>query len=727
MGLETFSSQQCVVTLVVLLSLLASPIDSMASQDVASSVPLANEPLSEPRILVLLVGVTNYPTLKPRQQLKGPGNDVVLIEALLETAFQKQIIYKVILREQTDEKLLPTRANIERELDALAKEAKSGDQVLILFAGHGSQQPDLDGDENDRFDEIFLPRDIGVWDSVGKAVQNAITDDQIHEWLVNIRSKGAFVFFVADACHSGSMARGDEAVARAVQSEDLLIPESAPRAKRTSSEQQNRPKSHDDELPGGLVCLYAARPTESTYEDEIPKRGLRHGRLTWALCESLNSAEGTITYADVARRISWQYEQHRWYNSQPSMVGTNLNQEFLGAKAFNTTLLPRLKFTKTKGFTITAGSLHGIQPGTILAVHGPDRKVVGHVKVRNSQAVGSEVEPVAYNDLPINNSLPPNSECEIVYLDFGDQDLKLAVDISLLSNEIQESAREKVESELKSIAHDNKLAVTIVDSVKDAEWLVQVSKDESVLQLADIQDVQKDPEGKAVQRPGSQWMTIAGTGTNRSTDLSTNLRKVISASNLRKLAQQDAKASTVAPVRRNMNNKISVKQTVERLVDPCRAEYAAIEETGAEVKDKDELRVTITNTSAFPIDITLLYLGNDSSITSFFPQVSDFSGRNRLEPMQSHVVDKITINDSTIGLEDLILIAVEDRANGALPVNFSFLDQAGISSGERGDGPKRSPLQKLLDSRDRGDGSTRGGGADLGNYVIQRFSWTVTK
>lgn len=726
MGLETFSIQQCVVTLVVLLSLLASPIDSIASQDVASSVPLADEPLAEPRILVLLVGVTNYPTLKPRQQLKGPGNDVVLVESLLEAAFQKQIAHKVILREQTDEKFLPTRANIERELDALATMAKSGDQVLILFAGHGSQQPDLDGDEQDGFDEIVLPRDIGVWDSVGKTVENAISDDQMREWLTRIRMNGAFVFFVADTCHSGSMARGDEAVRRAVESADLRVPGDVSQSRAPSLDNKKAQTNSDEELPGGLVSLYAARPTESTYEDEIPKRGLRHGRLTWALCESLSSVEGTFTYADVARRISWQYEQHRWYESHPLIEGTDLNREFLGTVSFNSKSPPYLKVSRTKGLTVTAGSLHGIQPGTILAVYGPGKSVVGHVKVTNSQAVGAEVEPVAYNDLPANDSLPPNSECEIVYLDFGDQDLKLAVDVSHVSHEIQESTRDKIESELSSIAQDNKLAVTIVESVKDAEWLVLVSKDQSVLHLADIQDVQKDAAGKAFQRPGSQWMTIAGTDANRSTDLSANLRKVISASNLRKLARQDAEASAVAPVRRKLKNEVLVKQTVEKLVDSRRAEYAAVAQTGTEVKDKDTLRVTIINTSAFPIDITLLYVGNDCSITSFFPKVSDSGGRNRLEPMQSHVVDKITINDNTIGLEDLILIAVESEKSGVSSVSFSFLDQAGVRSGTRGS-VQGSPLQKLLDSRDRGDGQTRGGGAELGKYAIQRFSWTVTK
>ena len=35
--------------------------------------------------------------------------------------------------------LRPTRANIEREFRRLADQAREGDQVVILLAGHGSQ------------------------------------------------------------------------------------------------------------------------------------------------------------------------------------------------------------------------------------------------------------------------------------------------------------------------------------------------------------------------------------------------------------------------------------------------------------------------------------------------------------------------------------------------------------------------------------------------------------
>ncbi len=85
----------------------------------------------------------------------------------------------------------PVRANIVREFENLIKKADSGDQVLIYLAGHGSRQPDDDPDnpediELDGMDELFLPADVSPAEKGSIQIRNAITDDELRDWLRKI-------------------------------------------------------------------------------------------------------------------------------------------------------------------------------------------------------------------------------------------------------------------------------------------------------------------------------------------------------------------------------------------------------------------------------------------------------------------------------------------------------------------------------------------------------------
>ena len=58
--------------------------------------------------------------------------------------------------------------------------------------------------------------------------------------------------------------------------------------------------------------------------------------------------------------------------------------------------------------------------------------------------------------------------------------------------------------------------------------------------------------------------------------------------------------------------------------------------------------------------------------------------------MEEHTISGIRINDTTIGLEDLIIIGVEAR--GTVPVSFAFLEQAGLRGTSRSRGDDAHPL-----------------------------------
>ena len=215
--------------------------------------------------------------------LRALKNDVVIMRGLLVKKFGFSDDRIVTLAEKVGrEERKPTRKNIEREFRRLANVVKKGDQVVILLAGHGSQQPDDDPEnpedfEPDGLDEIFLPSDVGDWDGGKGRVTNAICDDELRTWLDDIRKKGAFIWVIVDACHSGTMVRGASkdrgptGQASLVEDPCRTDPESAGNGPGVARARVQATESHFEalDLPkekGGIVAIYAAQATEPTVE-----------------------------------------------------------------------------------------------------------------------------------------------------------------------------------------------------------------------------------------------------------------------------------------------------------------------------------------------------------------------------------------------------------------------------------------------------------------------------
>ena len=105
----------------------------------------------------------------------------------------------------------PTKQNILRALHWLVKDALPNDSLffsllwqvasrficaLLTLAGHGGQTKDLDGDEEDGYDEVIYPVDFR---QVGH-----IVDDEMHRILVQPLQAGVRLTVIFDSCHSGT-------------------------------------------------------------------------------------------------------------------------------------------------------------------------------------------------------------------------------------------------------------------------------------------------------------------------------------------------------------------------------------------------------------------------------------------------------------------------------------------------------------------------------------------
>ncbi|KAF9053456.1 caspase domain-containing protein [Panaeolus papilionaceus] len=128
-------------------------------------------------------------------KLIGPHRDVELMrDTLIEKYGYANEDITVLIDDDLEDQLQPTKANILKKIDELVKDIEAGDILFFLYTGHGDQQDTDDPAEEDRKNEVMPTCD-------GKA----ILDDVLHQRLVAPLPVGSKLFAVCDSCHSGSL------------------------------------------------------------------------------------------------------------------------------------------------------------------------------------------------------------------------------------------------------------------------------------------------------------------------------------------------------------------------------------------------------------------------------------------------------------------------------------------------------------------------------------------
>ncbi|KAJ3044110.1 Ca(2+)-dependent cysteine protease [Rhizophlyctis rosea] len=143
----------------------------------------------------LFIGI-NY--FGQQSELRGCINDVWNVHRWLTKNYPyapQEIL--VLTDDQKDPTRIPTRQNITNAMRWLVAGAAPGDAFFLHFSGHGSQQRDADGDEEDGTDETIVPVD---YKTAGQ-----ITDDEMNAILVRPLPQGSRLTAIFDCCHSGSM------------------------------------------------------------------------------------------------------------------------------------------------------------------------------------------------------------------------------------------------------------------------------------------------------------------------------------------------------------------------------------------------------------------------------------------------------------------------------------------------------------------------------------------
>lgn len=721
---------------------------------------------SAPRRRALLVGVTNYPALSASRQLRGPANDVLLMrETLLHRRFGFRDEEIVILSEsegKQDESRYPTRANIKREFETLAMEARSGDTTVILLAGHGAQQPDkpdpdYDDPEPDGLDEVFLPRDIGHWDKQIEIVANAITDDEIYAWTAPLVAKGVHLCAIFDACHSGSMIRGmEDQVAREVPMSELGvpldvveraasrgIPSGATRGAKPTPTYELARGGSDSNASGSLVAIYAAQSNEPEYECTLPldrdpgAKGERHGMLTYTICEILNSSSRVPTYEVLVRKLWARYLAWSHPYPTPFLDATDPQRIVLGGQS-EPSVYRLSKKIRDDRYEIDAGALHGLTKGSILAVYpgddvAGDRRPLGHVKIVAEDLSRSEVAPCDYRDMPADGAMafPIGCVLELVYVDYGDgNDLRipLAIDHSASTDEGVKSRLVALEEQLSKRAVDAHSPFVLTKSIGDAAWIIQPR----------VAGVELLPRfAGETTRDGQLPISLPRfpvVGVDLAEVVNEYLLKVFRATNLGRLAGIESQSRPMD------DQQVSVKLEMLRCKDKNdrKGIPIGVEEGRPRLEPGEYVTWRVTNLGRAAVDITLLYIDTGWGIESLFPRPTSVGADNRLNEKQSFTTPPIRVtreeNDQS-GQEQVILISVE--AEGP-QIDFRWLAQPTIAAAReisettRGANATPSPFERLLEFATYADGAneaaTRGlDTREARKYRIAGVSWETIK
>lgn len=652
----------------------------------------------------IVVGVTDYPNLPKNNWLIGPRNDAIMVREYLTTRSPVKFDAGnvAILADDVEDAKEPTLASILSSLDAVAEKVESGDFLYLQFSGHGFQQTAADpSTETDGLDEIFLPKDTGRWVDRSKGMPNVLTDDAVGDALDRIRGKGAFVWVVFDACHSGTATRAaplEDVQERKVDADALGMPAEVLTEGATTRDLSAREAPVEEigstgaapAAEGGLVAFFAAQTNETTPEMPLPRgaeNATRYGLFTHTIFSKL-AENPNITYRQLAEGILQHYASINRTSTTPLFEGD------LDAPVFGTSLdefVPQWPITvKPDGVTVSGGLLNRLVPGSRLAIvekpGDATEDAIGVLEVKSADnfssrvAVAREEEPAAVSGTPEGKAkvrslgdIPEGAYARLMEAQF---DFTLTV----AKPEMSDAYSDKiglVDGILEKIAADDttQLRIELVEPGAPADLRL------AVLAESDLDGASFDASGDPAlwflpesgelsladgQRPPSVVM-VSDDQEAIGEAVEHYLTRVYRATNLARIGSASEYGA----------DEIDVSFTLKRAEN---GEAVPISSTDLPTGvPGDRVSVRATNNTGTAVDINVLYVGSDYSIT--------FMAKERLQPSATLDREFLEFTEDSYGRE--LMVAIVSEAKPLTPtLDLGFLAQDGLRSVHRGSGPE---------------------------------------
>jgi Caspase domain len=278
----------------------------------------------------LCIGINQYPS----SPLYGCVNDARRWHGWFQQAgFQSDLL---VDQDATRERIL-------NSLKSLVGESAAGDVIGIQFSGHGTQLPDLNGDEANGdtpgFDEALVPVDY---------MQNGfVIDDDIAEIAKSIPNDVNVTFFF-DCCHSGTATRvflgrnigaSSEGRPRFMPATDEMI--ATHRRTRSTSRSITRVAEHQRE-----ILFAACKSHQVAWESD------GQGDFTRNALQILEGGPGILTNVEFLNKVNVAFGASPRQNPDITCNGDYRNRILLAGQN-----VPK---NETKDITALLSELHQI-------------------------------------------------------------------------------------------------------------------------------------------------------------------------------------------------------------------------------------------------------------------------------------------------------------------------------------------------------------------------------
>ncbi|MGE0502603.1 MAG: caspase domain-containing protein [Rhizobiaceae bacterium] len=661
-----------------------------------SALALAS-PLAAAETRAVVVGVSDYPALKPDRWLKGPRRDALQVARTITELGIDPANVKLLadgLHEELPEGIeapVPgTKAAILAALDKVVEETQAGDLVFFFFSGHGSQQPDFDGDEGGGGDEIFLPYDVKSWSTAG--VENGLLDDELNERVRKVLAKGADFFGMVDACHSATgfrAAPGVESPNKYIDPQELGVPADAFTEAATGAP---APAPEPSEGRGRAAFFYAAQENEAALE--MPARNGDpdefYSVFTYNVLKRLRQ-NPAVTYRTLHQAVVNDIKRGTMMQTQtPEVEGDLVDEPVLRLSA----AAPTRQWPIFAG-NLRAGELSGVVPGAVVALFNDPADADDQAVARGTVTIaGATKAVVSQIDWPCGDDGACTPDAEAFKkarfariaepgLDFT-LSLSKPVRVDPQDGHDYAPALAALETAVSSPSLSKRVAL------KGDAYDIAVGLVDGKLAFSGAAGL-IDPYG-----PGSSpRLTLSGDPAIAASEVTDAVRRMAQALALQRLA-----TATDGGGGLGLTAQLSVRKAKPgSIVDGGCAEDDDAYELPVPAGDSpgfdecDIVSVSLDNKGGKALDVTVLLVGSDFSITTAWPQEG---AANRVRSREVKTADILQMEAEPVSAlqERLVVIAVPgiNQSHTA----FDNLEQDGLRAGIDPASPGAAAARELL-------------------------------
>lgn len=262
-----------------------------------------------------MVGISHYDTALTGYQWNNINGveDINLLSPILK---KQGCDLTTLLDEEA------TYENITRQLTTFTNKTKKGDIVYLHFSTHGQPVEDLNGDEDDGWDEAIVPIDAyklykkGVYEG-----KKHLLDDQLNQYVKKLRAKigpNGFLYVVIDACHAGTSSRANDETVRGTKVgftyNNKIFKISS--AKKSHYQIANTPKQSN------VLFIEACRPDQVNTEIKVGNK--RYGPLSYNIAQALSAKALSVDAEGFMKSLKSNIMNGgHWPNNQNMVIETS--------------------------------------------------------------------------------------------------------------------------------------------------------------------------------------------------------------------------------------------------------------------------------------------------------------------------------------------------------------------------------------------------------------------